>query len=105
MPEPAQWLSTRTSLVARLFIAVCLLMALAELVFSNAWLGIFLLAAAAVVTSGVYVVASPSIAAALVSVGAMAGGMMLVWTIVGTLLAGALIVLCAIDVRRARAHA
>jgi hypothetical protein len=101
MPEPAQWLSTRTSVVARVFIAVCLLTAVGELILSNAWIGLILLVAAALVTAGVYAAASPWLAALSVAVGAIVGGMMLVWTLIGALLAVVLVVLCTIDARRA----
>jgi hypothetical protein len=101
MPEPAQWLSARTSVVARVFITVCLLMALAEFAFSNAWIGLILLVAAALVIAGVYAAASLWLAVLLVTLGAIVGGMMLVWTIVGALLALVLVVLCTIDARRA----
>jgi hypothetical protein len=101
MPESSQWLSTRTSLAARVFIAVCLLMALAEFAFSNAWLGLFLLVAAAIVAAGVYAAAPLWLAVLLVTLGAILGGMMLVWTIIGALLALVLVVLCTIDARRA----
>jgi hypothetical protein len=98
------WLSRRTSILARLFAATCLLMALAELIFGSVGIGLplLLLAAAVLVATGFYASGStsPWIATLLLVTGAMAGGLALVWTIIGPISAVVLIVLTAIDARR-----
>jgi hypothetical protein len=97
------WLSRRTSILASLFAAGCLLMALAELIFGNVGIALplVLLAAAVLVATGFYVSgsASPWLATSLVVAGALAGGVALVWTIIGPIAALVLIVLVAIDAR------
>jgi len=91
-------------MLARLFAAICLLMALAELIFGSVGIGLplLLLAAAVLVATGLYAPRStaPWLTTSLVVAGAMAGGLALVWTIIGPIAAVVLIVLTAIDVRR-----
>lgn len=91
-------------MLARLFAAVCLLMALAELIVGSVGIGLplLLLAAAVLVATGLYAsgLTSPWLTTSLVAAGAMAGGLALVWTIIGPIAAVVLIVLTAIDVRR-----
>ena len=104
MLSSGDWLSRRTSILASLFAAGCLLMALAELIFGSVGIALplVLLAAAALVGTGFYASgsASPWLATSLVVSGALAGGVALVWTIIGPIAAVVLIVLIVIDARR-----
>jgi hypothetical protein len=82
-------------------------MALAEVSFGSVGIAlpILLLAAALLVTAGLYAFRStpPSVATALVAVGAILGGLGLAWTVLGPISAVVLIVLCTLDARRASA--
>ena len=104
MLSSGHWLSRRTSILASLFAASCLFMALAELIFGSVGIGLplVLFAAAVLVATGFYASGSvsPGLATSLVVAGALAGGVALVWTIIGPITAVALIVLIAIDARR-----
>jgi len=95
-------------MLARIFAAVCLLLALAELIFGSVGIGLplVLLAAAVLVATGLYASGStsPWLTTSLVAAGAMAGGLALVWTIIGPIAAVVLIVLSASDARRTLAR-
>ena len=94
--------SRRTTLVARLFLAVCGVLAAVELVIGNGWIGLFLAGAVALVGAGLAAPRSmpPWLATTLVIGGALLGGVMLVWTVIGALLAVALIFFYLMDTRR-----
>jgi hypothetical protein len=94
--------SRRTTLVARLFLLVCGVLAAVDLVIGNGWIGLFLVGAVALVGAGLVAPRStpPWLATTLVIGGALLGGMMLVWTVIGGLLAVALIAFSIMDRRR-----
>jgi len=104
MSAPAVRLSTRTGVAARFFATACLLLGVGELLFSNPWLGLFLLCAAGLIGAGLFAFrwSQPSLGTALVIIGSAWGGLLLVWTIVGTIVAVVVIAFCAIDARRGR---
>jgi hypothetical protein len=90
-----------TTVLAWLFAGACVAMAIWVPVFDKAnWelIGsVMCLAAAALIVAGLFAFSrtSPRLAIALVSFGAFAGGLFLVWTLVAPILALALIVLFA----------
>jgi hypothetical protein len=88
--------------VARLFLVVCGVLAAVELVIGNGWIGLFLVGAVTLVAAGLAAPRSmpPWLATTLVVAGALIGGMMLVWTVIGALLAVALIAFALADTRR-----
>src|SRR5438093_11233778 len=91
MLSSGDWLSRRTSILASLFAAGCLLIALAELIFGSVGIALplVLLAAAVLVGSGFNPSgsASPWLASSLVVAGSLAGAVARRWTIVGPIAA------------------
>ncbi len=102
MPPAAGRPSRRTTLVARVFLVVCAVLAAVELVIGNGWIGLFLVGAVVLVGAGLAAPRSmPTwLATTLVIGGALIGGMMLVWTVIGALLAVALVAFSILDTRR-----
>jgi len=100
-PGSTRALPIYTTVLAWLFAAACVAMAIYVPVFDKAnWelMGsIFYAAAAALVVAGLFAFSrtSPWLAVALVTLGALAGGVFLVWTLVAPILALVLIVLFA----------
>lgn len=111
MSGSARRFSTHTFALAWFFVAACLLGALqvvlADHAIPNVLTGpdnvVVLFAAAALVAAGMrtFGSTSPWLATALITVGAIAGSIGLVWTIVAPFVAIVLIVLCAVDAHRA----
>ncbi len=103
LPPAADRPSRRTRLVTRAFLAVCGGLAAVELVIGNGWIGLFLVIAIVLVGAGEYAFRTlrPWLATTLVVGGALMGGLMLVWTIIGALLAVALVAFSLIDASRA----
>ncbi len=85
-----------------MFLVVCAVLAAAELVIGNGWIGLFLVGAASLVGAGLAAPRSmpPWLATTLVIGGALIGAMTLVWTVIGGLLAIALIAFSVMDTRR-----
>jgi len=108
-PRSTHTLPIYTTVLAWLFAAACVAMAIYVPVFDRAnWelMGsIVYLAAAVLVVAGLFAFSrtSPWLAFALVAVGALAGGIFLVWTLVVPIVALALIVLFASGALRSSA--
>lgn len=102
MPPADRRPSRRTTLVTRAFLVVCAALGAVELVIGNGWIGVFLAGALALIGAGQYAfrVSRPWLATTLVVGGALMGGLMLAWTIIGGLLAVVLIMFSLIDASR-----
>jgi hypothetical protein len=106
-PRPPHVLPKYTAWLAWLFVALCAAGGVYEAAFGPSdnqplLAAAILFAGAALVTTGVMAARrnSPWLAVTLVTVGALVVGVPFFWTIVGTVLAIALIVLFVIDARR-----
>jgi hypothetical protein len=99
--------SRRTILATRAFVVVCAALGAVELVIGNGWIGLFLAVALSLVGAGLYTfrAARPRLATVLVVGGAFVGGLMLVWTVIGAILAVAVIVFSLIDASRGEVSA
>jgi hypothetical protein len=95
-----------TTALAWFFVAACAAMALYVPLFDKAnWelMGsVFYLVAAGLVAAGLFAIrrGSPRLAVALVTIGALTGGLFLVWTLIAPIIAIALIVLFAFGALR-----
>jgi hypothetical protein len=99
--HPSQALPIYTAWLARLFVVACVVAGLSFFMFNDAEgheiAAVILLAAAVLVAAGLFAFGRTSawLAVALVTLGALAGGGVLVWTLVMPIAALALIVLFA----------